>query len=82
MLIAKDYTPYPEGVYRSGDAAHSHMPAGLIGIFMAILTGERGSRGGVQAWSSGGGKSLDAGRMNRQTDQSLASSILKLPNSA
>jgi hypothetical protein len=32
MLTAKDYTPYPEGVYRSGDAAHSHMPAGLIGI--------------------------------------------------
>jgi len=37
MLIAKDYVPYPEGVYRSGDAASSHMPFGLTGIFIAIL---------------------------------------------
>jgi hypothetical protein len=36
-LIAKDYTPYPEGVYRSGDAARSHTPFGLAGIFLAIL---------------------------------------------
>jgi hypothetical protein len=37
LLIAKDYTPYPEGVYRTGDAARSHMPIGLVGIFIAIL---------------------------------------------
>ena len=37
MLIAKDYLPYPEGVYRSGESAQSHMPFGLAGIFMAIL---------------------------------------------
>jgi hypothetical protein len=36
-LIAKDYIPYPEGVYRSGDAARSHMPFGLAGLFIAIL---------------------------------------------
>jgi len=36
-LIAKDYVPYPEGVYRSGDAARSHMPVGLAGIFLAIV---------------------------------------------
>ena len=36
-LIAKDYTPYPEGVYRVGDAARSHMPFGLAGLFIAIL---------------------------------------------
>jgi hypothetical protein len=36
-LIAKDYVPYPEGVYRSGDTAASHMPFGLAGIFTAIL---------------------------------------------
>jgi len=37
LLIAKDYIPYPEGVYRAGDAARSHMPFGLAGIFIAIL---------------------------------------------
>jgi len=37
MLIAKDYRPYPEGVYRSGEAAQRHMPFGLAGIFLAIL---------------------------------------------
>jgi len=37
MLIAQDYLPYPEGVYRSGPAAQSHMPFGLAGIFTAIL---------------------------------------------
>ncbi len=36
LLIAKDYVAYPEGVYRAGDAARSHMPFGLIGIFIAI----------------------------------------------
>lgn len=37
LLIAKDYVPHPVGVYRSGDAARSYMPLGLIGIFIAIL---------------------------------------------
>ena len=37
LLIAKDYVPYPAGVYRSGEAARSHMPLGLTGIFIAIL---------------------------------------------
>ena len=37
LLIAKDYTPYPEGVYRSGEAARNLMPIGLAGIFVAIL---------------------------------------------
>jgi len=36
-LIAKDYIPYPEGVYRAGDAAQSHMPFGLAGLFVAII---------------------------------------------
>lgn len=36
-LIAKDYRPYPEGVYRAGEAAQSHMPIGLLGVFVAIL---------------------------------------------
>jgi hypothetical protein len=36
-LIASDYVPYPEGVYRAGDAARSHMPFGLAGLFLAIL---------------------------------------------
>jgi hypothetical protein len=36
-LIARDYIPYPEGVYRSGDEARSHMPLGLAGLFIAIL---------------------------------------------
>jgi hypothetical protein len=37
MLIANDYIPYPQGVYRAGEAAKSHMPVGLAGIFVAIL---------------------------------------------
>jgi len=37
MLIAKDYLPYPTGVYRSGEDAQSHMLIGLTGIFVAIL---------------------------------------------
>ena len=37
ILLAADYIPYPEGVYRSGDAAKSHMLYGLAGIFVAIL---------------------------------------------
>jgi hypothetical protein len=37
LLIAKDYIPYPEGVYRSGDDARGHMPFGLVGLFVAIL---------------------------------------------
>ena len=37
LLIAKDYIPYPEGVYRAGDDARSHMPLGLVGLFLAIL---------------------------------------------
>lgn len=36
-LIAKDYIPYPEGVYRAGDDARGHMPFGLVGLFLAIL---------------------------------------------
>jgi hypothetical protein len=36
-LIAKDYIPYPEGVYRAGDAAQAHMPFALVGLFVAIL---------------------------------------------
>ena len=36
-LIARDYIPDPEGVYRSGDAARAHTPFGLAGIFLAIL---------------------------------------------
>ena len=34
MLIAKDYLPYPIGVYRTDK---SQMPFGLAGIFVAIL---------------------------------------------
>jgi hypothetical protein len=37
LLIAKDYIPYPEGVYRGGEAARSHTPFALAGIFIAIL---------------------------------------------
>jgi hypothetical protein len=37
LLIAKDYHPYPEGVYRAGDEARSHMPFGLAALFVAIL---------------------------------------------
>jgi hypothetical protein len=37
LLIAKDYIAYPIGVYRAGEDARSHMPFGLIGIFIAIL---------------------------------------------
>ena len=36
-LIAKDYLPYPVGVYRSSDDGRSHMPFGLLGLFVAIL---------------------------------------------
>ena len=36
-LIAKDYIPYPEGVYRAGDAAQTHMPFALLGLFVAII---------------------------------------------
>ena len=36
-LIAKDYIPYPEGVYRGGAEAQSHTPFALIGLFAAIL---------------------------------------------
>jgi hypothetical protein len=36
LLIAKDYVPYLEGIYRAGDAAGSRMPFGLAGIFVAI----------------------------------------------
>ena len=37
LLIAADYVPYPEGVYRAGDSAQSLMPFALSGIFIAIL---------------------------------------------
>jgi hypothetical protein len=37
LLIAKDYIPYPEGVYRAGDTARSHMPFVLAGLLVAIL---------------------------------------------
>jgi hypothetical protein len=37
ILLAGDYIPYPEGVYRAGDGAKSHMLYGLAGIFIAIL---------------------------------------------
>lgn len=37
ILIAADYVPYPEGVYRAGAAAQSHMLYSLAGIFVAIL---------------------------------------------
>jgi hypothetical protein len=36
-LIAKDYLPYPSGVYRAGEDAQSHVAFGLAGIFVAIL---------------------------------------------
>jgi hypothetical protein len=36
-FIAGDYRPYPEGVYRAGEDAGSHMLVGLAGIFVAIL---------------------------------------------
>ena len=36
VLFAADYVPYPEGVYRAGDAAKTHMLYGLAGIFVAI----------------------------------------------
>jgi hypothetical protein len=36
-LIAKDYTPYPGGVYRAGEDAQSHVAFGLAGVFVAIL---------------------------------------------
>ena len=34
-LIAKDYLPYPSGVYRAGEDAQSHVAFGLAGIFVA-----------------------------------------------
>jgi len=34
MLIARDYLPYPIGVYRTDQ---SLMPVGMVGIFVAIL---------------------------------------------
>jgi hypothetical protein len=37
ILIARDYVPYPEGVYRSGEAARSHMPIGLMGLLVAMV---------------------------------------------
>jgi len=37
LLIAKDYIPYPAGVYRVGEDGRSHMPFGLAGLFVAIL---------------------------------------------
>jgi hypothetical protein len=36
-VIAKDYIPYPEGVYRSGAHRGSYMLFGLTGIFVAML---------------------------------------------
>jgi hypothetical protein len=36
MLIARDYVPYPEGVYQSGEAARRHMPIGLLGLLVAM----------------------------------------------
>lgn len=52
ILFAPDYVPYPEGVYRSGDAAKSHVLYGLAGIFVAIIvfatvyaSGYKGGRG-------------------------------------
>jgi hypothetical protein len=37
LLLAEDYTPYPVGVYRAAEDGRSHMPIGLLGIFVAIL---------------------------------------------
>jgi hypothetical protein len=37
LLIARDYLPYPVGVYRGGEDAKSHTPIGLAGIFVAML---------------------------------------------
>jgi len=36
-LIARDYIPYPVGVYRSGDDAKAHVLVSLAGLFTAIL---------------------------------------------
>jgi magnesium-transporting ATPase (P-type) len=36
-LTAKGYIPYPEGVYRAGDAAQTRMPFALAGLFVAII---------------------------------------------
>ena len=49
VLIAKDYIPYPEGVYRSGDAARSHTPFALAGIYIAILDKRASVRHGPRA---------------------------------
>lgn len=56
ILLAPDYVPYPEGVYRSGDAARSHMLYGLAGIFVAIIVFAM-----VYANSYKGGRGLIAG---------------------
>jgi hypothetical protein len=56
IVLASDYLPYPEGVYRSGDAAKSHMLYGLAGIFVAILVFAI-----VYANSYKGGRGLIAG---------------------
>jgi len=37
LWIAKDYLPYPIGVYRAGDDARTHTPFALAGLFVAIL---------------------------------------------
>jgi len=37
ILLAADYVPYPQGVYRAGNDAKSHILYGLLGIFVAIL---------------------------------------------
>ena len=36
-LIAKDYIPYPEGVYRGGESAGGFMLFGMAGLFVAIV---------------------------------------------
>jgi hypothetical protein len=54
--LPPDYVPYPEGVYRSGDAAKSHMLYGLAGIVIAIMVFAT-----VYAVSYKGGRGLIAG---------------------
>jgi hypothetical protein len=56
LLIAKDYIPYPEGVYRAGEEARSHTPLALLGIFVAILVFAT-----VYAEGHAGGHNLKAG---------------------
>lgn len=36
-LIAKDYVPYPVGVYRGGEDARSHVLFGLVGLIVAFI---------------------------------------------